>query len=151
MTLIIKNPADFQNYVGKTLGVGEWLAVHQKMIDDFADVSGDHQWIHVDVERAKKEMPEGKTITHGYLTLALLPRLGPLWRVETRSRAVNYGIDKLRFTGSVPSGSEIRLKQVLKKVEPIKDGQRVFLETTIEVKERERPAMVAEIIFQFYD
>jgi acyl dehydratase len=151
VTLIIKNPSDFHNYVGKPLGTSDWLTVDQKMIDEFANATGDRQWIHVDVERAKTEMPEGKTIAHGYLTLALMPRLGPIFRVEQRSRALNYGIDTLRFTGAVPSGSEIRLTQSVKKVESIKGGQRVFLESVVEVKGKERPAMVAELILQFYD
>lgn len=151
MTTVIKDPADFNNYVGKPLGTSDWVTVDQQMIDDFARATGDHQWIHVDVERAKTEMPGGKTIAHGYLTLAMMPRLGPLFRVEKRSRALNYGVEKLRFTGTVPSGSRIRAHQAVKKVEPVQGGQRVHIDTTIEVEGKEKPAMVAEVIVAYFD
>lgn len=151
MTTVIKNPSDFLNYVGKELGASDWVTIDQKAIDDFANATGDRQWIHVDVERAKKEMPGGKTIAHGYLTLAMLPRLGPLFRVEQRSRALNYGVDKLRFTGMVPEGSRVRARQTVKKVEPIEGGQRIYLDTKVEVEGKEKPAMVAELIIAFFD
>src|SRR3954470_21462538 len=94
--LEIETIGDLQAYVGKSLGTGEWVTVDQKMIDQFAEATGDHQWIHVDVERAKKEMPGGKTIAHGYLTLSLLPRLNQsIFRVKQRSRGVNYGSNKV--------------------------------------------------------
>lgn len=151
MTTTIRNPADFANYVGKELGTSDWLLIDQPMIDAFAEATGDRQWIHVDTEKAKAEMPGGKTIAHGYLTLAIMPRLGPLWSVEQRSRALNYGIEKLRFTGAVPSGAEVRLVQTLERVEPVKGGQRVFIDSKIEVKGAERPALVATVIVQYYD
>jgi acyl dehydratase len=118
------------------------------MIDKFAEVTGDHQWIHVDVERAKKEMPGGKTIAHGYLTLSLLPRLAPtLLKVNKRKRGVNYGSNKIRFTNPVPAGSRIRLKQTIKNVEDVPDnGVRITSEMVIEVEGQERPALVAEVL-----
>jgi acyl dehydratase len=122
------------------------------MIDKFADATGDHQWIHVDVERAKKELPGGKTIAHGYLTLSLLPRLAPtLMKVEKRRRGVNYGSNRVRFTAPVPAGARIRLKQRLVKVEPVEDnGFRITSEMTMEVEANSRPAMVAETLSIVY-
>ena len=109
--LVVETPKDLKQHIGKTLGPSEWIVVDQPMIDKFAEATGDHQWIHVDVERAKKEMPGGKTIAHGYLTLSLLPRLVPqLLKVEKRSRGLNYGSNKVRFTNTVPAGAWVRLK-----------------------------------------
>jgi acyl dehydratase len=118
------------------------------MIDKFAEATGDHQWIHVDVERAKKEMPGGKTIAHGYLTLSLLPRLAPtLMKIEKRRRGLNYGSNRVRFTAPVPAGARVRLRQKLLKVEPVEDnGVRVTSEMTMEVEGNPRPAMVAETL-----
>ncbi len=127
--LVVQTPQDLKQHIGKTLGPSEWITVDQAMIDKFAEATGDHQWIHVDVERAKKEMPGGKTIAHGYLTLSLVPRLGPqLIKVEKRKRGINYGSNKVRFTNTVPAGSRIRLKQTIKNVEDVegnvRDGDR---------------------------
>ena len=146
--LKVEKPSDLLQHVGETLGPSEWLTVTQEMIDKFADATGDHQWIHVDVERAKKELPGGKTIAHGYLTLSLLPRLAPtLMKVEKRRRGVNYGSNRVRFTAPVPAGARIRLKQRLVKVEPVEDnGFRITSEMTMEVEGHTRPAMVAETL-----
>ena len=146
--LKVEKPQDLLQHVGKELGPSEWLTVTQEMIDKFADATGDHQWIHVDVERAKREMPGGKTIAHGYLTLSLLPRLVPqLLKVEKRTRGINYGSNKIRFTNPVPAGSRIRLKQTIKNVEDVPDnGVRITSEMVIEVEGQERPALVAEVL-----
>jgi len=98
-----------QQRVGEELAVGDWVTVDQPMIDKFAEATGDHQWIHVDVARAARELPGGKTIAHGYLTLSLLPRLAPtLMKIEKRKRGVNYGSNKVRFISPVPAGSRRR-------------------------------------------
>jgi acyl dehydratase len=133
--LTVETPKDLKQHIGETLGPSDWITVDQAMIDKFAEVTGDHQWIHVDVERAKKEMPGGKTIAHGYLTLSLLPRLAPtLLKVNKRKRGVNYGSNKIRFTNPVPAGSRIRLKQTIKNVEDVPDnGVRITSEMVIEV------------------
>lgn len=150
--LVIRNPADFQNYVGKTLGTSDWRTVDQKTIDQYADLSGDHQWIHVDVERAKKESPGGKTIAHGYLVLTLISTLAPkIWTVEKRSRALNYGLNRLRFTGVVPVDSRIRLKHGVKTVEPMQGGYRIVFDVTVEVEGSEKPALVAEQVIAYFD
>jgi hypothetical protein len=139
-------------YVGKKLGHGEWLLVDQKMIDQFAEATGDHQWIHIDVERAKKEMPDGKTIAHGYLTLSLLPKLNQsIFRVKKRSRGVNYGSNKVRFTAPVPAGARIRGHLTLKNVEPIEGGARLTMEATVEVEGSQRPALVAETLSLIFE
>lgn len=150
--LTLQQPQDLLHHVGQELGPSEWLTVTQEMIDKFADATGDHQWIHVDVERARRELPGGKTIAHGYLTLSLLPRLAPtLLRIEKRRRGLNYGSNRVRFTAAVPAGSRLRLRQKLLKAEPVADnGVRLTSEMTMEVEGSDRPAMVAETISVVY-
>ncbi|HYB42396.1 MAG TPA: MaoC family dehydratase [Candidatus Methylomirabilis sp.] len=150
--LKLETPKDVFQHLGQELGPSEWLTVTQEMIDKFADATGDHQWIHVDAERAKRELPGGKTIAHGYLTLSLLPRLAPtLMKIEKRRRGLNYGSNKIRFISPVPAGGRIRLRQRLVNAEETKDGGvRVTSEMTVEVEGSERPAMVAETISVVY-
>jgi acyl dehydratase len=145
-TLVVEYPKDLIQHIGKELGPSEWMTVDQAMIDKFADATGDHQWIHVDVERAKREMPGGKTIAHGYLTLSLVPRMAAtLLKVTKRSRGLNYGSNKVRFTNVVPAGSRIRLRQRIVAVEEVTgNGVRVTSEMIVEVEGQERPALVAE-------
>ena len=148
----IERAADLAQYVGKEIGVSRWFTVDQAIIDKFAEATGDHQWIHVDVERAKREMPGGKTIAHGYLSLSLVPRLAQtIYRVRHRSRGLNYGSNRIRFTGQVPAGSRIRLRQRIKSVDPVEGGVRITSESTVEVEGSERPALVAEIISMQFD
>ncbi len=150
--LEVEKPADMAHHVGKNIGASEWVLVDQDMINKFADATGDHQWIHVDIERAKREMPGGKTIAHGFLTLSLVPMLSAsIYRIKNTSRGINYGSDRVRFTSPVPSGSRVRLAQTLNKVEPIEGGQRLTLESKIEIEGQSRPALVAETIFLAYD
>ena len=146
--ITVAYPQDLKEYVGKEVGVSSWVTVNQEMIDKFADATGDHQWIHVDVERAKRELPTKNTIAHGYLTLSLIPRLASeLMTVENRSRGINYGSNKVRFTGMVPAGSRVRLRQQIDAVEDVKgDGVRVISTCTMEVEGSDRPALVAETI-----
>jgi acyl dehydratase len=151
-TLTVERPEELLQHVGRELGPSEWLIVEQAMIDKFADATGDHQWIHVDVERAQREMPGGKTIAHGYLTLSLVPRLAAtLVRVTKRRHGLNYGSNKVRFTNAVPAGARIRLRQRLANVERVAgDGFRVTSEMTVEIEGQERPALVAEVIGVHY-
>ena len=147
-TLTVEYPKDLKQHIGVELGPSEWMTVDQTMIDKFADATGDHQWIHVDVERAKREMPGGKTIAHGYLTLSLVPRMASsLVEVTKRSRGINYGSNKVRFTSPVPAGARIRLKQRIVAVDEVAgNGVRVTSEVSVEVEGQERPALVAEIM-----
>ena len=150
--LEVETIEELKGHVGRTLGSSDWLVVDQKMIDQFAEATGDHQWIHIDVERARREMPGGKTIAHGYLTLSLLPKLNHgIWTVKRRSRGVNYGSNKVRFTAPVPAGSRIRGHLTLKAVEPIQGGARVTMEATVEVEGSDRPALVAETLSMVYE
>ena len=150
--LEVERPADIAAHAGKELGTSEWLTVDQAMIDRFAEATGDRQWIHIDVERGKREMPGGKTIAHGYLTLSLLPRLSQgIWRIAKRSRSINYGSNRVRFLNPVTSGSRVRLVQTLKAAEPIEGGQRLIFEAKIEIEGKERPALIAETIALAYD
>ena len=150
--LEVDNIAALRGYVGKRLGSGEWLLVDQAMIDKFAEATGDHQWIHIDVERAAKEMPNGKTIAHGYLTLSLLPKLNQsIFRVKQRSRGVNYGSNKVRFTAPVPAGSRVRGSLTLKQVEDVPGGARLTMEAQVEVEGSDRPALVAETLSMIYE
>lgn len=144
----VERPADLARYVGQEIGVSDWFTIDQAIIDKFAEATGDHQWIHVDVERAKAELPGGRTIAHGYLTLSLVPRLAAtLIRVKHRSRGLNYGSNRVRFTGQVPAGSRVRLRQTIKAVEPAAGGGvRITAESTMEVEGGARPALVAETI-----
>jgi len=145
--LELETPNDVAQHLGRELGPSEWMTVDQPMIDKFADATGDHQWIHVDVERARREMPGGKTIAHGYLTLSLVPRLAAtLMRVKKRSRGLNYGSNKVRFINPVPAGARIRLRQRIANVEPLPDGIRITSQMTVEIEGQDKPALVAEII-----
>src|SRR5690242_17880029 len=151
--LEVERPSDLLAYAGKEIGTSDWHTVSQEQINKFADATGDYQWIHVDVERARREMPGGKTIAHGWLTLSLVPRLAStLYRVRTRSRGINYGANRVRFTGMVPAGSRIRLRLKIKAVEAMKDGgTRITNEGTMELEGCDRPVLVAETIGVSYD
>ena len=150
--LEVERPADMKAHIGQPLGSSEWVLIDQGMIDRFAEATGDHQWIHVDVERAKREMPGGKTIAHGYLTLSLLPRLSAtVYRIRRTSRGINYGSNKVRFTAPVPAGSLVRLHQTLKAVEDIAGGVRMTFESTIELEGSGKPALVAEALALAFD
>lgn len=143
---VIEYPKDMKDLIGEEFGVSEWVTIDQPMIDKFAEATGDHQWIHVDVERARNEMPGGKTIAHGFLTLSLVPRLGAtIWSIEKRSRGVNYGLNKLRFTAPVAVDSRVRLSQKLLAADDVKnDGVRLTFENTVEIEGQERPALIAD-------
>lgn len=150
--LSVERPSELERHVGTEIGISDWVTVDQAMIDAFAAATGDHQWIHVDVERAARELPGGKTIAHGYLTLSLLPRLhAGLLEVKQRKRSVNYGSNRVRFTHPVAAGSRVRVRQRLKAVDPQADGGfRVTTESTIEIEGVERPACVAETMSVLY-
>jgi acyl dehydratase len=149
--ILLERPQDIIEYVGKPLGSSEWMTVDQKMIDTFAALTGDDHWIHVDVERAAREMPQGKTIAHGFLTLSLIPLLQrQVYRIEKRGRGLNYGCNRVRFPGPTPVGSRVRLHQAVKAAEPVGGAVRITFECTIEVEGQPRPAVVAETVLQIY-
>ncbi len=147
----VETPADMDAYVGQSLGTSDWLMVTQEMIDRFAEATGDHQWIHVDVNRAQREMPGGTTIAHGYLTLSLIPALSQgIFRIRGRSHGVNYGANRLRFTHPVSAGARVRLQLSLVASESIEGGRRLVQAAVIEIEGAARPALVAEIVSLAY-
>ncbi len=134
---------------GQEVGVSDWLEVSQERVNRFADATGDHQWIHIDVERATREI--GGPIAHGYLTLSLIPFLAAgLMPVEGVTRGINYGCNKVRFTNMVRIGKRVRLRQKLVSAEPKSGGLQLISECTIEIEGEERPACVAETISVIY-
>lgn len=140
--------------VGQELGVGPWLEVTQDRVDAFAEVTGDHQWIHVDRERAART-PIGGTIAHGYLTLSLLPLLGQARdgvQVELgHSMIINYGLNRVRFVSPVKVGARIRLRSALQGVDEVSTGvYQVAYNQTVEIEGGERPALVAETLARIY-
>lgn len=142
---------DLPKLVGQETGVSDWVEITQDRINQFADATGDHQWIHIDVERAKKELPGGKTIAHGYLTLSLIPWLtGSFLKVAGVTRGINYGSNKIRFTNMVPVGSKVRARAKLLSAEPKAGGMQLINEVTIEIQGQDRPACVAETMSLIY-
>ena len=143
--------AELPDLVGKELGTSDWVEVTQERVNLFADATGDHQWIHIDVERAKKESPFGGPIGHGYLTLSLLI---PMWAevlvVTDAVMGVNYGLNKVRFPSPVPVGSKIRLTANLKDVEEVAGGLQVTVAAVIEAEGGTKPVCVAEPVFRMY-
>lgn len=150
--LQLEKPSDFAAHVGKEIGVSDWLTIDQEMIDAFAEATGDRQWIHIDRERAAREMPGGVPIAHGYLILSLIPRLAPqIFAIARRSRSINYGSNKVRFTNPVPAGARIRLRQSVAAVDAIDNGVRLTMTSTMELEGESRPALVAETVSLIYD
>lgn len=140
---------DVQSLVGQDIGHSDWVEITQERVNTFADATGDHQWIHVDVEKAKQFM--GGTIAHGYLTLSLIPWLGSqIMSIDGVSRGINYGSNKVRFTNMVPVGSKVRAKQKLLGAEPKGGGLQLTNEITIEIEGKDRPACIAETISLIY-
>jgi acyl dehydratase len=136
-------------YVGRELGVSQWVATEQSRIDAFAACTGDRQWIHVDVERAKRESPFGAPIAHGYLTLAMIASLSMEIGIIPKDAAagLNYGIDKVRFLAPVPAGARVRLRVWLIGLEPREGGQTIMkTRNTLEVEGSEKPALIAETL-----
>ena len=150
MATVANGLDDLRKLSGAELGPSDWLEITQERVDTFAKATGDHQWIHVDVVRAK-DGPFGGTIAHGYLTLALLI---PLWtellRIDGIGMAVNYGLNRVRFTAPVPVGSQVRLHARVAAVEDVRDGVQLTVEFTVERRHAERPAVVAEVLYRYH-
>jgi len=144
-----------QAQVGQEIHRSDWYDVTQARVNAFADATGDHQWIHVDAERAARESPWKATIAHGYFTLSLYPMLRGLVNAERPvfdgvRQVINYGLDKLRFPSAVVVGSRIRVRCVLLKVEPVSGGLQVTEQYTVEIEGQPKPACVAEAIMRLY-
>ena len=151
MKTVINSYDEFASYLGKPLGISEWLEVDQDRINAFADATLDHQWIHVDVERAKAESPYKSTIAHGYLTLALLPHLwDEIVEVNNLKMMVNYGMDKMRFGQPLITGSRIRMTAKLANIENLRGISKAYIDFTIEIEGQRKPALKGEAQFLYY-
>ncbi|WP_297797730.1 MaoC family dehydratase [uncultured Marinobacter sp.] len=142
---------DLDSYTGVVIGHSPWKTISQDMIQAFADATGDHQWIHVDVERAKREAPWKSPVAHGFLTVSLIPQLNQqLMSVSGTSASINYGMNKLRFPAAVRSGSDIRTRVELQSVTKV-DEQRTLAayNTTVEIRGEDKPACVAENLVMY--
>jgi acyl dehydratase len=151
--LVINSHEDLKDHVGKQIATTEWLTVTQERIQQFADATGDHQWIHVDVERSKRESPYKNTIAHGFLTLSLLPQLMPqVLQIKNGVRmGINYGLNRVRFVSAVRSGSRIRAHFNLQSLKDVADnGVEIVYAVTVECEGSEKPCCVAEWVVRSY-
>ena len=149
--LIIHDFDDFARYTGQELGVSDYLQITQEQINLFADATLDHQWIHVDPERARTESPYKTTIAHGYLTLSLLPYLwGQVVEVENVKMLVNYGIEKLRFNQAVTVGSEVRLRATLLSLTNLRGIAKAEIKVSLEIRDCPKTAMDATVVFLYH-
>ena len=144
---LITSIDEAQSLVGSELGISDWMEIDQQRINSFADVTGDHQWIHIDVERAKTESPFGAPIAHGFLTLSLIPALSKdNFRFENVKLAINYGLNKVRFLTPVTVGSRIRVRSELAEVTAKDNSADLTVRHTIEIDGVDKPAAVADMI-----
>lgn len=149
--LIVNSYEEFAAHLGEELGASEWLQIDQERINLFADATLDHQWIHVDVERARVESPYKSTIAHGYLTLSLLPYLwGQIIEVNNIDMLVNYGMDKMRFGQAVVTGSRVRLVAKLHSIENLRGIAKTEIDFAIEIEGQRKPALKGIASFLYY-
>lgn len=149
---IIEGIEQLKTLVGQEVGVSDWFEVTQSRINDFAGATEDHQWIHVDVERAKTDSPFHSTIAHGFLTLSLLPHLvSQAVKVQGDFKmGINYGLNRLRFVSPVPAGSRVRARVTLQSVEDVPGGNQITWSVTCETEGGQKPALVAEWLVRYY-
>jgi len=151
MPVVVKSVADAEALVGEEIGVSDWIDVDQSRIDLFAEATDDHQWIHVDTERAGRELPIGSTIAHGYLLVSLMPALIENFvHFEGVERVINYGLNKVRFKNMVPSGSRVRLRSKLLSARRRAGALQAILENRLEIEGESKPACVAETIAMYF-
>ena len=149
MTTTVDSPEELLGLAGADLGTTDWEAVTQDQVGRFADATGDHQWIHIDPERAAAG-PFGATIAHGYLTLSVIPALlDDLLQVDGAAQAINHGLDKVRFPAPVPVGSRVRLTAAVEKVEQVPAGYQVAIAATVECDAGHKPACAARVLYRF--
>lgn len=152
MSVVVERAADLAAHVGQPLGTSGWVVLDQAKIDAFAELTGDDHWIHVDVERAAAEMPQGKTIVHGFLVLALIPFLQrSVFSIRQRGKGLNYGCNRVRFIHPVQVGARVRLHQAVKECVVLDAATRITFECTVEIEGQERPALAAETLVQIFD
>jgi len=150
--LTLNSLEELKGHVGEEIGVTEWLPITQERIRQFADVTGDPQWIHVDVERAQRESPFKTTIAHGFLTLSLLPQFVPqVLKINSGVRmGVNYGLNRLRFVSPVRSGASIRARFTIQSVKELAEGLEIVYLVTVEAEDSTKPSCVAEWVVRYY-
>ncbi|MDG2194164.1 MAG: MaoC family dehydratase [Polaribacter sp.] len=150
--LVFKNIEEFKKENGKELPTGDWITVTQQMINDFANATQDRQWVHVDVERAKRESPFKTTIAHGFMSVALLSKmLEDLIKVESATLGLNYGLNYVRFMNPVLVNSRLRLKSTIKEIEDHKKGIKIIFSCTVEIENQEKPACIAEFLTLIFE
>lgn len=148
---VIRSIEDAKALEGQEVGLSDWILVDQQRINQFAEATGDYQWIHVDPDRAKRELPGGKTIAHGYLTLSLIPTLtGGFVHVENLERALNFGCNKVRFYTMVPVGSRVRGRAVVKQARMRAGALHLLSEIRVEVEGERKPACIAETLGMYF-
>jgi acyl dehydratase len=148
---VIRSIDDAKALEGEEVGLSDWIVIDQHRIDQFAEATSDHQWIHVDTERAAKEMPNGKTIAHGYLTLALIPALtGDFVEVVNLERAINFGLNKVRFYAPVPVGAKLRARATVLQARRRAGALLLTSEARIEIEGERKPACVAETLGMYF-
>ena len=149
--IAIADPARLRELVGREVGTSDWVEVTQERINAFADATGDHQWIHVDRERAANESPFGTTIAHGFLTLSLISALmRNAIAIGGIRMAINYGANRVRFVAPVPSGTRVRARIVLASLDDVRDGVQATWNVTVERERSEKPCLVAEWLVRYY-
>ena len=147
----IEDIEELKTMVGQEIGISDWIKLTQERVNTFAEATGDHQWIHVDPERAKKESPYGGPIAHGYLTMSLAPYfLQQIMEIKKKRMGVNYGLNKVRFPAPVPVGGKLRMKAEVAEIEDIKGGVQIVIKMTFEVEGQEKPCCIAEAIYRYY-
>ena len=147
----VRSLHDAKALEGQEVGLSDWVEIDQQRIDQFAEATGDHQWIHVDTERAARELPEGRTIAHGYLTLALIPALThDFVNFENLERAINFGCNKVRFYTMVPVGSRVRGRAKVLQARSRAGALHLTSEVRVEVEGERKPACVAETLGMYF-
>ncbi len=150
--LVFKNIEEFRSMMGEELPTSDWITITQEMITDFANATFDRQWVHVDVERAKKESPFKSTIAHGFMSVALLSKfLGDMVQIQSVKMGLNYGLNYVRFMNPVPVNSNVRLKSSIQNIETHKLGVKVTFSCAVEINGEEKPACVAEFLALFFE
>jgi acyl dehydratase len=145
------NLAELAGFSGREIAVTEWLEITQERINQFADATDDHQWIHIDPERAQRDSPYGATIAHGFLTLSLLPKfLKDAVPIAGVRIAINYGLNRVRFPSAVRAGSRIRARIVLQSMRDVADATEATYSITVECQDAEKPCCVAELLARYY-
>lgn len=149
---VIEGIEELKTLAGQEVGASDWIEMAQSRVNDFADATEDHQWIHIDAERAKSDSPFGGTIAHGFLTLSLLPHMAAqAFKVQGDFKmGINYGLNRLRFPSPVPVGSRLRARFTLQSVEDIPGGAQIIWAVIVEVEGAEKPSLAAEWLVRYY-